>query len=235
VPPGRLQIRLGRYGRFIGCSRYAEEDGGCRYIRNLNGEERPEPELLDETCPECGRQLQRRVGRFGPFVGCSGYPECRYIKREPAKRTGVTCPQCGQGELVEKRTRFGPFWGCDRYPECDMGVSNPPDAEHPCPECGSVLLQRPKSYRCWNCGCELDTAFEVKKHGDPKAEAEARAAKAAARAARRNNGAKRTAANDRTTANKGGSARKRRTSKASTRKGKGSTVSSEAEPAPTEG
>ncbi|HEX6845065.1 MAG TPA: type I DNA topoisomerase, partial [Actinomycetota bacterium] len=80
TPPGRLQQRLGKWGFFVGCSRFADEDGGCKYIRNLDGSERPEPELLDERCPECGRQLMQRVGRFGPFVGCSGYPDCRYIK-----------------------------------------------------------------------------------------------------------------------------------------------------------
>jgi hypothetical protein len=63
-------------------------------------------------------------------------------------------------------------------------VSNPPVKEHPCPECGSILLERPKSYRCWNCGAELDKDLNVKKHGDPEAEAAARAAKAAARAER---------------------------------------------------
>ena len=181
TPPGRLQKRLGKYGFFVGCTRFADEDGGCRYVRNLNGEERAEPEVLDETCPECGRQLQRKVGRFGPFVGCSGYPECRYIKKESPKRTGVTCPQCGKGELVEKSTRFGAFFGCDRYPECDLAVNNPPYPDRPCPECGSVLLRRPKSYRCWNCGCELDMGFTVKRHGDPEVEAAAREAKAAAR------------------------------------------------------
>ncbi len=183
-PPGRLQKRLGKFGFFIGCTRFADEDGGCKYIRNLNGEERPEPELLDETCPECGRPLAKKVGRFGPFVGCSGYPECKYIKKDPPKRTGVTCPQCKQGELVEKRTRFGPFFGCERYPQCDLTVSNAPYPDRPCPECGSILLERPKSFRCWNCGCELDPEFNVKKHGDPEGEAAARAAKAAARAAR---------------------------------------------------
>jgi DNA topoisomerase-1 len=184
TPPGRLQIRLGRYGRFIGCSRFADEDGGCKYIRNLNGEERPEPETLDETCPECGRPLQRKVGRYGPFVGCSGYPECRYIKKDPPKSLGIACPQCRQGEIVEKRTRFGLFYGCDRYPDCDFAVSNPPVKDRPCPECGSLLLERPKSYRCWNCGAELDKEFSVTKHGDPEAEAAARAAKAVARAER---------------------------------------------------
>ncbi|MGE5460281.1 MAG: type I DNA topoisomerase [Solirubrobacterales bacterium] len=204
TPPGRLQIRLGRYGRFIGCSRYAAEDGGCKYIRNLNGEERPEPELLDETCPECGRQLARKVGRYGPFIGCSGYPECRYIKKEPPKSTGITCPQCKQGEIVEKRTRFGIMYGCDRYPECDFAVNNPPVADHPCPECGSLLVRRPKSYRCWNCAAELDLSFEVTKPGDVEAEAESRAAKAAARvaraAAKKKTTAKKTTARKKTTA-----------------------------------
>ena len=81
----------------------------------------------------------KKVGRFGPFVGCSGYPDCRYIKKEPPKSTGVTCPQCGQGELVEKRTRFGLMYGCDRYPECDCAVNNPPVKDTPCPECGGLL------------------------------------------------------------------------------------------------
>ena len=139
----------------------------------------PEPEMLDEICPECGQHnLQRRVGRYGPFVGCSGYPECKYIKKDPAKELGIVCPQCREGEIVEKHTRFGMFYGCDRYPECDFSTSNPPVKDHPCPECGSLLVQRPKSIRCWNCGAELDKDFHVTKSGDPEAEAAARAAKA---------------------------------------------------------
>ncbi len=178
--PGHLVVKLGKYGKFVGCNSYPE----CRYIRNLDGQERPEPELLDESCPECGRQLAKKVGRYGPFVGCSGYPECRFIKREPPKGTGVVCPQCGLGELVEKRTRFGVFHGCDRYPECDLTVNHPPVGDHPCPECGSLLLRRPKSLRCWSCGAELDLDLKVTKHGDLEREAAARAAKAEARAAR---------------------------------------------------
>jgi DNA topoisomerase-1 len=184
TPPGRLQKRLGRYGFFIGCTRFAEEDGGCKYIRNLDGQERPEPEMLDENCPDCGRPLQRKFGRFGPFVGCSGYPDCTYIKKDPPKSTGVTCPQCKQGEIVERRTRFGLMYGCERYPDCDFAVNHPPVSDHPCPECGSLLIRRPKSLRCWGCGAELDDEYNVTKQGDPEAEAEARAAKSAARAAR---------------------------------------------------
>lgn len=202
TPPGRLQKRLGRYGFFIGCSRFADEDGGCKYIRNLDGQERPEPETLDETCPDCGRPLQRKYGRFGPFIGCSGYPDCRYIKKEPPKTTGVTCPQCQQGEIVERRTRFGPMYGCDRYPECDFAVNHPPVAHRPCPECGSLLIRRPKSIRCWGCGAELDLEFNVRKQGDAEAEAEARAAKASSRAARaaERRGARKQTAGTRTAA-----------------------------------
>ncbi|MDP9329397.1 MAG: type I DNA topoisomerase [Actinomycetota bacterium] len=178
--PGKLQVKLGRYGKFIGCTNYPE----CRYIRNMDGTERAEPELLDEKCPTCGRQLQRRVGRFGPFVGCSGYPECTYIKKDPPKSLGITCPQCKEGDIIEKRTRFGVFFGCSRYPECDFAVNNEPIADHPCPECGSLLLQRPKSIRCWNCGAEFDLEYNLTKPGDPEAEAASRAAKSAARAAK---------------------------------------------------
>jgi DNA topoisomerase-1 len=205
--PGRLQVKLGRYGKFIGCPNYPE----CRYIRNMDGTERAEPELLDETCPDCGRQLQRRVGRYGPFVGCSGYPECRYIKKDPPTSTGVTCPQCHRGELVEKHTRFGTFYGCDRYPECDLAVNNPPEKDRPCPECGSLLLRRPKSLRCWNCGAELDLDFNVTKSGDAEAEAEVRRVKAEARArkaAAKKTAAKKPAAKKKTTARKKTAAKK---------------------------
>jgi DNA topoisomerase-1 len=213
TPPGRLQKRLGRYGFFIGCSRFAEEDGGCKYIRNLDGQERPEPEMLDETCPECGRPLQRKFGRFGPFVGCSGYPDCRYIKKEPPTSTGLRCPQCGQGEIVIRRTRFGLMYGCERYPDCDFAVNHPPEADNPCSECGSLLVRRPKSVRCWGCGAEFDLDLKLTKSGDPEAEAEARAAKAAARAARaaKKGGAAAKQTTRKSTAAKRTSAKKRST------------------------
>jgi DNA topoisomerase-1 len=178
--PGKLQVKLGRYGKFIGCPNYPE----CRYIRNMDGTERAEPELLDEICPECGRQLQRRVGRYGPFIGCSGYPDCRYIKKDPPRSLEITCPQCNQGQIVEKRTRFGVFYGCDRYPDCDFAVNNEPLKEPRCPVDGSLLVQRPRSIRCWGCGAEFDLDMAMTKDGDPEAEAESRAAKSAARAAR---------------------------------------------------
>ncbi|TMB82194.1 MAG: hypothetical protein E6J39_09325 [Chloroflexi bacterium] len=70
--------------------------------------------------------LVARRGRYGPFVGCDRYPECRYIKKDataPSEQFG-TCPKCGLGTIVTKRSRRGgrPFWGCDRYPECDFST-----------------------------------------------------------------------------------------------------------------
>ena len=149
--PGQLVIKLGKYGKFIGCNNYPE----CKYIRNLNGQERKEPELLEETCPECGRPLAKKFGRFGPFIGCSGYPECRYIKKEEQK-TGVKCPKCGEGELVVKRARRGKrssiFYGCNRYPECDFTVGQKPLPD-PCPSCGSLMVaQKDGGAKCTSCG-----------------------------------------------------------------------------------
>ena len=143
----KLVIKLGRFGRFVGCRNYPE----CTFTREMSGQTRPEPEILEEACPECGRPLMRRVGRYGPFVGCSGYPECKYIKKE-VKTTGITCPECGQGELVERRGRFGPFYSCSRYPDCKFTVNQTPVPE-PCPACqGLVVMARGGARRCTKCG-----------------------------------------------------------------------------------
>ncbi len=157
--PGHLVVKLGRYGKFIGCDNFPD----CKYIRNLDGQVRQEPELLEETCPECGRPLARKVGRYGPFIGCSGYPECRYVKKEEQK-TGLRCPRCGEGELVVKRARRGKrtsvFYGCNRYPECDFTVGQKPSAE-PCPSCGSLMVFRKDgSTKCTSCGTVVPAEAE---------------------------------------------------------------------------
>ena len=180
--PGKLQVKLGRFGKFIGCPNYPGVSLHPQHGRQRAARAR----AAGRDVSECGvHKLQERVGRFGPFVGCSGYPECRVHPQGPPVSTGVTCPECHQGTLVERKNRFGaPFYSCDRYPECTLAVSNPPIKDHPCPQCGSLLLQRPKSVKCWNCGAEMDLEFNVTKDGDVEAEAAVRAAKAAAREAR---------------------------------------------------
>ena len=162
--PGHLVIKLGRYGKFIGCGNWPD----CSYIRNLDGQERKEPEVLEETCPECGKPLAKKWGRFGPFIGCTGYPECRYIKREEQK-TGVKCPKCGQGDLVVKRARRGKrgslFYGCNRYPECDFTVGQRPVPD-PCPSCGSLMVQQKDgTTKCTGCGTIVGAVAESAAEG----------------------------------------------------------------------
>jgi len=108
--------KFGKHGLwFLSCSGWPE----CKWSQQLDeaGNPLPDPEGTGEKCPKCGNELVAKSGRFGPFVGCSNYPECKYIKREPPKETGESCPECGN-PLVEKRGRFGPFVGCSNYPEC---------------------------------------------------------------------------------------------------------------------
>ncbi len=108
--------KFGKHGLwFLSCSGWPD----CKWSQQLDelGEPLPDPEGVGEDCPECGSELVAKTGRFGPFVGCSNYPECKYIKKEPPKETGESCPKCSS-PLVEKRGRFGPFVGCSNYPQC---------------------------------------------------------------------------------------------------------------------
>ncbi len=134
-----LAIRLGRRGRFIGCTAYPE----CDYTRNLNGDsESSEPETVDgRSCPECGSSLLIRQGRYGKFIGCSGYPNCKYI--EPLEKptdTGVSCPQCNEGTMFKRKSRSGKiFYSCSRYPDCTYAIWNEP-VDEPCPKCGWPII-----------------------------------------------------------------------------------------------
>jgi DNA topoisomerase-1 len=134
---GSLAIRLGRRGRFIGCDNYPE----CDYTRNVNEDADAEPETVDRKCPECGSDLIIRHGKYGKFIGCSGYPNCRYIEPlEKPKDMGVLCPECKQGNMLERKSRRGKiFYSCERYPDCTYAVWNQPINEK-CPECGWPML-----------------------------------------------------------------------------------------------
>jgi len=76
------------------------------------------PKEVGERCPKCGKPLVERLGRFGPFIGCSNYPECKYIKRKETIKVGRKCPKCNDGELVKRNSRRGTFIGCSNYPSC---------------------------------------------------------------------------------------------------------------------
>src|SRR5579863_10027509 len=96
-------------------------------------------EELDEICPECGRNLLIRTGRFGRFISCSGFPECRY-GRSVVTKTGALCPQCG-GDLVERKTRQRKriFYGCSHYPTCNFAIWERPVPDL-CPNCGGLMV-----------------------------------------------------------------------------------------------
>lgn len=100
-----------------------------------------EDEVSDEICDKCGRPMVYKLGRFGKFLACSGFPECRNTK-PIIKDIGVTCPKCKEGHIVERRSKKGRvFYGCDRYPECDF-VSWDRPSPIPCPKCGSLLVEK---------------------------------------------------------------------------------------------
>ncbi len=160
-----LNIRLGRRGRFIGCSGYPE----CDYTRNIDDERgAEEPEILQgRSCPECQSPLIVRTGRYGKFIGCSTYPECRYIEPlEKPEDTGVQCPQCKQGNLLKRKSRRGKiFYSCARYPDCDYAIWNQPLAQ-PCPECHwpittIKITKRSGSQRvCPQADCKFTEPYE---------------------------------------------------------------------------
>ncbi|MGH7685463.1 MAG: type I DNA topoisomerase [Candidatus Dormibacteria bacterium] len=158
---GKLVVREGKFGPFVGCSRYPE----CTYIKDRRG---GSAEPTGEACPQCSRPLVTRQSRRGPFVGCSGYPECTYTRdataapaaeasgEAPAPENLGACPECGK-PLGRKRGRRGTFVGCTGYPGCKYIQPNsggsarePAAAPEPtgatCPECGKPLVKRQGRY-----------------------------------------------------------------------------------------
>lgn len=112
-------------------------------------------EVSEETCPQCGQNLIYKHGRFGRFLACPGYPECKFTKNI-VHRTGVLCPLDG-GMLVERRSKKGRiFYGCSNYPKCSFSLWDKPLPEK-CPQCGSLLVQplrqNKKEVRCSNKEC----------------------------------------------------------------------------------
>jgi DNA topoisomerase I len=137
-----MVIKWGRRGEFLACSGYPECRNTMNFTREDTGKIVPEtPEVLDEACEVCGRPMQVRFGRFGKFVGCSGYPECKNIRPfHKPKPTGATCLKCGQGEIFERVSRRGKiFYSCNRYPDCQFAVWDKPVLE-PCPKCGAAFI-----------------------------------------------------------------------------------------------
>jgi DNA topoisomerase-1 len=133
-----MVFRWGRNGRFLACSKYPD----CKNTQNVNGNGgangQADAKPLDIACEKCGKPMVLKEGRFGKFLGCSGYPEC---KSTAPFSTGIACPEEGcKGSLAEKRTKKGKsFYGCSKYPACKYAIWDRPVAEE-CPQCGSKFL-----------------------------------------------------------------------------------------------
>ncbi|SIO08805.1 type I DNA topoisomerase [Halodesulfovibrio marinisediminis] len=138
-----MMIKFGKAGTFLACSGYPDCKNTSNFTRDENGKvvlvERPKEELQKMgVCPDCGKDLVlKRTRTGGRFIACTGYPECKHAK---PFSTGVKCPRCNEGEIVEKSSRSGKiFYSCSRYPQCDYALWNYP-VEEECPQCDSKLL-----------------------------------------------------------------------------------------------
>jgi DNA topoisomerase-1 len=128
-----MVLKKGRFGQFMACTGYPE----CKTTKQLGEAQKPKDVPLDEDCPQCGSKLVKKYGRFGEFTACSNYPACKFVKQ---KTIGVKCPNCNDGEVVERRSKRGKtFYGCSRYPDCDFVAWGKPIPEK-CPECGGSYL-----------------------------------------------------------------------------------------------
>ncbi|KTD79187.1 type I DNA topoisomerase [Legionella waltersii] len=135
-----LSIRLGKRGRFIGCTGYPD----CDYTQDMSGQEgdKAEPEVVEgRDCPQCHHALHIKTGRYGRFIGCSNYPQCKHMEplEKPAD-TGVTCPKCHNAKILQRKSRKGKiFFSCGDYPKCDYALWNEP-IDTPCPKCSWPIL-----------------------------------------------------------------------------------------------
>lgn len=135
-----LSIRLGKRGRFVGCTGYPE----CDYTKDLGGQagEKAAPDVVEgRECPECHSALHIKTGRYGRFIGCSNYPTCKFIEPiEKPSDTGVSCPKCQQATILRRKSRKGKiFYSCGAYPSCDYALWNEPIAKD-CPQCAWPIL-----------------------------------------------------------------------------------------------
>jgi DNA topoisomerase-1 len=161
-----LIIKFGRFGKFIACSNYPE----CKYTRPMPEEQKIIDENSGEICEKCGKPMVVKFGRFGSFLGCSGYPECKNIKKI-VKGTGVTCPKCGEGEMIERRSKRGIFFSCSKYPQCKFILPTKPTGEK-CPKCDSLLIYtKDDMIKCSNKECDFEKEVAPSEKVPEKADA----------------------------------------------------------------
>lgn len=139
---GKMVIKWGRNGEFLACENFPD----CKHTQDFKKSEdgsiipleREAPEESGEACEKCGKPMVYKTGRYGKFLACSGYPECKHIQ---SISTGVKCPEEGcEGEIVQKASKRGKiFYSCNQYPKCKFALWDKP-VNQPCPDCGASFL-----------------------------------------------------------------------------------------------
>ncbi len=128
-----MVLKKGRFGTFFACTGYPD----CKTTKPIGGTQKKPDVPLDEKCPVCGSNMVLKTGRFGEFTACGNYPACKHVKQ---KTIGMKCPECSEGEVVERRSKRGKtFYGCNRWPDCNFVTWGKPVQEK-CPECGGPYM-----------------------------------------------------------------------------------------------
>ena len=158
-----MVIKTGRFGKFLSCSAYPE----CKNAKPIPGSPQEaqkkenddkvkdlEKKYKNQTCAKCKSEMAIKVGRFGPFLACTAFPKCKNIKgiQEGQESTGVKCPNCKKGEIIEKKSRRGIFYACNQYPECKSAYWGKPTGKK-C-KCGALTVEGKNSkVSCSNKEC----------------------------------------------------------------------------------
>jgi len=154
-----MVVKLGRFGKFLSCSNYpkcknAKPMTGGQVVEKTAEEKELERKLAGKKCDKCGSPMEVKHGRFGDFLGCSAYPKCKNIQ-SIVKPTGVKCPECKEGQMIERRARKTGkvFYGCNRFPKCKYAVWDKPTGNL-CKKCGGLMVMRKGKEVCAKCGKE---------------------------------------------------------------------------------
>ncbi|MFA5070478.1 MAG: topoisomerase DNA-binding C4 zinc finger domain-containing protein [Patescibacteria group bacterium] len=158
-----MREKEGRFGKFLACSGFP----ACRNTKKINDDgtigKQERMEIIPQKCDKCGAPMVRKNGRFGPFFSCSKYPACKNIKNIQIT-TGVTCPECNSGEIVQRRSRLGKvFYSCNKYPDCKFALWSKPTGNK-CPECGKLMIVSKENHeRCSDQACKFEREIEAAK------------------------------------------------------------------------
>lgn len=149
-----MVIKLGRFGKFFSCSDYPT----CKHAKPFDADPKEMQELEElqkkfegKVCSKCGKPMEVKRGKYGEFLGCTGYPECKNMQ-SIVKFTGVKCPQCNEGQLIERHTRKGGkvFYGCNKFPKCKFALWDKP-LDQKCKNCDSLMVEKGEKVICSQC------------------------------------------------------------------------------------